>query len=27
MIFGESPTRHTSCRCFRPETYQGEYPR
>jgi hypothetical protein len=27
MIFGESPTRHTSCRCFRPATYQGEYPR
>jgi hypothetical protein len=22
-----SPTWRTSCRCFRPATYQGEYPR
>jgi hypothetical protein len=22
-----SPTWHASCRCFRPATYQGEYPR
>jgi hypothetical protein len=22
-----SPTRRTSCQCFRPATYQGEYPR
>jgi hypothetical protein len=22
-----SPTWHASCRCFRPTTYQGEYPR
>jgi hypothetical protein len=22
-----TPTWHASCRCFRPATYQGEYPR
>jgi hypothetical protein len=22
-----SPTGHASCRCFRPATYQGGYPR
>jgi hypothetical protein len=22
-----SPNWHASCRCFRPATYQGEYPR
>jgi hypothetical protein len=22
-----SPTWHACCRCFRPATYQGEYPR
>jgi hypothetical protein len=27
VISGENPTWRASCRCFRPATYYGEYPK